>query len=227
MLASETPEWLQVPFITSGYVTPGKTRIQCLALLFQLHNQTINAWSMIGAAVVSLILYLHAMNIPSLTFNDRLVFFIFLLSCIIHTPFSVAYHILRYTNEQTRLMWKNLDFAFISVSSVLLTFALCYYVFNPIMTGIIVSGSVVAAYRALSTLSFNADKFGNGVHVEKTKHVYQLLNAVLLYLISSICSHRDFKHIHILHSSRYNYSISRLRDSLHIRISRKISSNEV
>lgn len=171
------PSWLHIPFIETGYVTPGKTTTQCLSLLFKMHNQTINAWTMIIGAAISTALWWCTHR------RGHLAFTVLWLSCVLHTPFSVAYHICRFTSEPQRLVWKNLDMMMISVSSILLTYALCSCAFPGWLTWTVVAVSLASAYVFLKRLSFTTDVFGHGEGVDKSKHVIHMLSSVVLYLV--------------------------------------------
>ena len=39
----EVPHYMNVPFILSGYRSPGQTPIQCILSIFQMHNETVMA----------------------------------------------------------------------------------------------------------------------------------------------------------------------------------------
>ena len=124
--SQDVPDWIRVPYIHSGYIYPNLTLIQSLGLMFTWHNQSINAWTMILQSTISFILYSF--------YGNNIIFFLFMLSCLIHTPFAVANHILRHMNRETYALCKKLDVTFILISSCMLTFSLSFYVFHIYLT---------------------------------------------------------------------------------------------
>lgn len=184
---NQVPEWLHIPFVETGYVAPCKSKsFECLPLLFKMHNQTINAWTMILGAIISTILFAFARSTKAASPRLR-VFTLFWLSCVVHAPFSVAYHVCRFTNEKTKLMWKNLDLILITFSSLLLTYVLCTCVFTSTVTWLIMSVAIAAAWMYLKRLSFKDDVFGHGdASSDKSKHVNHMLFAVVMYALPII-----------------------------------------
>lgn len=54
-------------------------------------------------------------------------FFMFLLSAMVHLPFSLGYHLFMPINKSVFETWRRLDLTFIFIASCPLTLALCYY----------------------------------------------------------------------------------------------------
>ena len=53
LTSDEVPQFMRHPYILSGYRLGGDTR-RCILSLFELHNETMNCWTMIGSAMCSL-----------------------------------------------------------------------------------------------------------------------------------------------------------------------------
>ena len=170
--SQDVPDWLRVPYIQSGYIYPNLTFKQCFKLMFMWHNQTINAWTMILASTVSFFLYSY--------YGHNVIFLLFMLSCIIHTPFAVANHILRHMNRETYALCKKMDVTLILTSSCMLTFTLSFYVFHIYITYLLTFLSIsMMIYTCLYT---DSKIYGLGTNVNKWKHTTILLTNILLYL---------------------------------------------
>lgn len=116
---SETPSYAVYPFIKGPYRSGGGY-VDNIKSLFQMHTETVNAWSMIIASIGSLY--------ASLVMNN-MILYIFTSSALLHLPFSVGYHLFMSMDEKTFNLWRRLDIIFIYNGGVLLTYSLGYYVF--------------------------------------------------------------------------------------------------
>lgn len=116
---SETPPYAVYPYITSSYRSGGGY-VDNLKSLFQLHTETVNAWSMIIASTGSLY--------ASLMVN-RTILYILTASALLHLPFSVGYHLFMSMDENTFNLWRRLDIIGIYSAGVLITYSIGYSVF--------------------------------------------------------------------------------------------------
>ena len=183
MVAREhVPSWLHVPHITSGYAIPTKS---AKSLLFSIHNQTINAWSIMFSAIVSIALYIWLLTNHKLDNTQFIVFTSFLISCIIHTPFSVANHILRHQGKLAYSYWKSMDIMFIFIASIFLTFSLSFFIFPLMITMGLVALSIFIAIYAYRNM-LNNKYYGLGAKTNKTKHIMCVLMAIVPYIIPII-----------------------------------------
>ena len=165
---SSVPEWLQVPFINTGYVYPNLTHSECIRLLFKWHNQTLNAWTMIISGIVSTYLYSRS--------DLSIAFTILWLSAVFHMPFAVANHLFRHISREHYVYYKNLDMQLILICSVMLTFSLSYHVFSMQYTLLNTCISLFTAACASQT------KHEIGLNTNKIKHVLMFLLNILSYL---------------------------------------------
>jgi adiponectin receptor len=148
----DVPEYLQCPHINRGYRLGGSYS-ECFRSLFRMHNETLNAWTMIAGTCLSLTAVLLACTRCPMTSADKACFALFFMSNCCHMPFSVGYHLFLCMDETRNNMWKQLDVSMIFSVSVLLTFCVSYYSFfgNPWMylgmTAISLTVAGVAVFR--------------------------------------------------------------------------------
>lgn len=177
----EVPEWLQVPYVFSGYPCTRsiKSTSQCLSLLFRIHNQTVNAWSILAASAIAIGLYARVLT-HNLKTTDNIVFASFLLSCIVHTPFAVGNHILRHMGASHYAYWKRMDVLFIFVASNFLTFSLSFYVFPLPITMLLTGINIKKTMDATDKLTHAY--YGLGCNTNHGAHVRCLLDIVAIYM---------------------------------------------
>lgn len=112
-----------------GYRAGGDYK-RCLAALFELHTETMNAWTMLAGGVVSIAMlaWVIAATQPSIT---ALIPFLALTAAVlVHMPFSVGFHLFRGINAEVYNLWRRLDQIFIFLVSVLLAFGLSWHVYS-------------------------------------------------------------------------------------------------
>ncbi|PNH01757.1 Adiponectin receptor protein 2 [Tetrabaena socialis] len=128
LLVHEVPEWLRFPFILGGYRMGGDYST-CARSLFHLHNETLNAWTMLLGSVLStasLIFVLAGYHPRGI---DALPFILFWTSFVTHAPFSICYHLLLPISPAVCDVWRRLDQSFILIMSVQLTFSMSFFVY--------------------------------------------------------------------------------------------------
>lgn len=124
--SEKAPEWLQRPYIKGGYIVGGTPVSATRATLFGWNNETLNAHTMLWAALLSTYLYsVVRAQLP----NSFIPFTLFWLSCVVHVPFSVGLHCTIGVSAEQRSTWRTLDIGFIFTCSVVLAAALGWYVF--------------------------------------------------------------------------------------------------
>lgn len=150
---SETPAHAVYPYITNAYRSGGGYADN-IKSLFQLHTETVNAWSMIIANVGSFYASVMANN---------MILYIFTASALLHLPFSVGYHLFMSMDENIFNLWRRLDIIGIYNAGVLITFALGYYVFP---LGICLANTLLAAcvagYASMKAWRMNAEHVIDG-----------------------------------------------------------------
>eukprot|EP00455_Lapot_gusevi_P045648 TRINITY_DN5873_c0_g1_i6.p1 TRINITY_DN5873_c0_g1~~TRINITY_DN5873_c0_g1_i6.p1 ORF type:complete len:300 (+),score=46.75 TRINITY_DN5873_c0_g1_i6:80-979(+) len=131
----------------SGLIKGGYRNImspyQCLRSLFYLHNQTYNIWTMIVAMICTSLayyfmsrhfLFLYGSDPALVRFLDaaqehlRKPLLVLCLSCLIHAPSSIAYHLFLPCPNICQTL-RSLDYSLIFACSILLAYALAYLPF--------------------------------------------------------------------------------------------------
>lgn len=143
---SQVPEWLRFHGVTTGY-RMGGTYGQALLSLFRIHNECVNAWTMIATSAFSTAALAYVLAYIQPVGVNILPFIIFWFSALVHLPFSVGYHLFMPISPTAYNFWRKLDIAFIFVSSIFLTFSLDFFVF-PWWGILINTGSALAVTLA-------------------------------------------------------------------------------
>lgn len=181
---NEAPVWTTYPNILSGYRNNEvySSYSVCVHSLFEFHTETGNVWTMILAIITSMTLYIYAEVSLRLNKNDRAIFVCFMLSCVLHAPLSIGYHLFMPISPDINLTWRRLDTGGVFVVSVLLTFALGRPVLpTPILFAVILSSTTTAALGVKEVLSWQSDK------VIERKYLSRLIScAVLNYLFPTM-----------------------------------------
>lgn len=122
----EAADYTLFPHILRGYRSGG-TYWRCLRSLFELHTETMNAWTMIITSILSCVIFALTM----LTDKNAVLLpcMCMTLSVLLHLPFTVGFHLFRCMNPQVYNLWRRLDQMFIFIASIPLTVALAYFVF--------------------------------------------------------------------------------------------------
>lgn len=120
-------EWMKFPHIEKGYRTGVTNYKHALFSLFSIHNESVNAWTMITSNFIACGLFFYTVKYIN---TDLTPFIIFFLASCIHLPFSVGYHLFLPISEKTRDFWRKLDITFIFISGTLFAFAFGYFVFD-------------------------------------------------------------------------------------------------
>ena len=113
----DVPEYLRRAFITTGYWVPHealtgwKRYKSALRSLFRMHNETLNAWSMIALATVAAMCYAHARHtvLVGASTDDHLAFALMCFAPILHCPFALGNHLFPGVSERAKFLWRNLD----------------------------------------------------------------------------------------------------------------------
>lgn len=182
-----TPQWAVFPFITTGYRVGHFTHWDCIKSMFCLwHNESFNAWSMVFVALLASGLYGYVLGEHWLVMEsiDLLVFTSFFLSCVIHTPFSLAYHTFMCMSERHKHFYRSLDLCFIFIAASLFTFSLCFYVFPFEVTIAMTSLSVTVTFF-MSSFLFQT-KLNDSDPSYKRLIVSMVGMSVLLYVMPMI-----------------------------------------
>lgn len=84
------------PYIRYGYrkASGSTTAWQLWRSAFRLHNELLNAWTMVASLVAGFMLCIYCVQASGARQTNLLPFFFLLLGQLLHTPASVCYHIL-------------------------------------------------------------------------------------------------------------------------------------
>ena len=122
--SDEVPSWYaHNAFILSAYRPVTKSTRLCVQSLAYLHNETINVYSHLIPAIVSL-LWSYSFSrtfterFPHASWMDEFVFRIFLTTCVICFGTSAAYHTLICHSKTFADLWVRLDYVAIVVQIV-------------------------------------------------------------------------------------------------------------
>ena len=131
----DVPEWLRFPFLNRGY-RHGGNHWTCFLSLFSLHTETLNCWTFVFALAFSTGGFAYASSLR-LSYGDWAPFLSFYISCLVHAPISIGYHLFLCISPETYWRWRTLDVCFIFVASNFLTFALAFFVLPYWATGVL------------------------------------------------------------------------------------------
>jgi predicted membrane channel-forming protein YqfA (hemolysin III family) len=135
LAASKVPKWAHYPYIYTGYRAPSNTGnyLEALLTLFQWHNETLNAWTMIAAWLISSATYGNILYTSrhNMTWAQHSACAALYLSCLLHMPMSVSYHTFCYMSEGVKAFWLRMDVGFILLACVLQTYATAILVMRP------------------------------------------------------------------------------------------------
>jgi adiponectin receptor len=172
----EVPEWLRFPLMTVGYRMGGNYK-SCLRSAFMWHNETLNAWTMIGISAFSLAFMIYCLVVLSPKGCDITPFVAMFLSVFIHMPFSVGYHLFLPISPIVYNQWRKLDIMFIFVASCFLTYSLCYFIMPVfatwLITGIAILTSTVAIWKTA--------RLATGEPMNRNIHTMFIATIVLVY----------------------------------------------
>lgn len=174
--AEQVPRWLRFESLQTGY-RYGGTYKQCLLSLFVLHNECLNAWTMIAASVFSTCAFVYAIVGLRVTGLHVLPFLFFYLSALLHLPFSVGYHLFLPISPSVYNKWRKLDVSFIFVGSVLLVCAFGWFVMP--LWAVMTSTALAVMIAALGIYRLNT--LEDGQALERSGHAVCIASIVLVY----------------------------------------------
>lgn len=125
--AAEAPSYMRYPGVLGSY-RAGGTVMQCLLSLFALHTETVNAWTVIISCVFSIMATSYVIIFSDVERSAIPAFLFFTGASIVHTPFSLGFHLLMPFSVETYNLWRRLDVCAIFVGSSMFTVSLAYFV---------------------------------------------------------------------------------------------------
>ena len=124
---NKIPEYLKDKYMTDYVI--GRNHTECIKNLFKLHNESVNAWTMIISNLSVLLITIYIFMRHQFSRLYSFVFILHLLAHIIHTPFSVGYHTFNTINEEEHVKWRKYDVYTIFLRSIILSFTLSFFTY--------------------------------------------------------------------------------------------------
>ncbi|KAJ4303846.1 hypothetical protein N0V88_001443 [Collariella sp. IMI 366227] len=130
LLNTEVPAWYSDSLILTGYRPVTYSVRFCFSSLTYLHNETVNIYSHLVSALISVILAAMASRYFSATFptatrTDRLVYEIYLATSVACFAISSLYHTLLCHSRYYRDLWVRIDYV-----------AILFQIFGSFISGI-------------------------------------------------------------------------------------------
>lgn len=178
----EVPTWLSFPAIHSGYRIGGNVTSN-LYSLFQWHNETINAWTMIWVSLWSISSFSYIKFVLNVSGINLIPFACLCISALVHMPFSVGYHLLRPISLEQCTKLRYLDNLFICIGLCFLCFSLSFFTF-PFPATIAYTGTcVLIAY----TISKKIDMSPNALNTSKQAGNVSLITSFCMFPLLVAC----------------------------------------
>jgi len=171
--------WTRETHIYTGYRINGNYQT-CLYSLFQWHNETINAWTMVLISMFTVCSFYYMLFNYILQPFDLIVFSAFTMSTLIHLPFSVGYHLFcGIGDESVYTIWLKMDTSTVFVSCFLHIFCLSAYTFSTVTTWIITMISLLISGLSIYRLI----ELPRGSKLDKVKHTQLVSGSVGLLMV--------------------------------------------
>ncbi|KAI8475515.1 MAG: hemolysin-III related-domain-containing protein [Monoraphidium minutum] len=159
----EAPLYVTYPYVVRGY-TSGGSYARCLRAALEPHAETLNAWTMVAASVLSLLLLRGALSTVRAAgagggggsfwagVSDEAPFWLLTGATLLHAPFSIGFHLFRGTSAEVYNLWRRLDQVFIFQVSQLLALGIAWFVYDS-WWGLALNLAAAAATAQLATRS--------------------------------------------------------------------------
>jgi adiponectin receptor len=187
--SSDVPRWLRFDGIHTGY-RYGGTYYNALLSLFVLHNECINAWTMLLGLVFSSCAFWFVVGTIQTSKTEQHVretpltaFAAFHASACLHVPFSVGYHLLMPLSKRVYNVWRKLDIMFIFIASVPLTYALSFFVFPRWATWALTATAASVAASAVKRVS----RLKEGEPLHRSSHTRFIAMIAAVYYLPMAC----------------------------------------
>jgi len=116
---------------------------------FELHTETLNAWTTLAGNCVSVALLVATLRRERVTSPlDAVPFLLMTASGLLHAPFSTGFHLFRCMTPRVYNLWRRLDHVFIYVMCWPAVAALSWFVLPPALTAAAFSLAALLARRA-------------------------------------------------------------------------------
>lgn len=123
----QVPGYMLTKNIIRGYRVGG-TYTECFWSNFRLHNETVNAWTMLISTLIVMCSSYWFVTEHELKFEKSIGFIAFVSAYCLHLPFSFGYHTFMPISAKVSNLWRKLDVCGIFLRATMLTFATSYFV---------------------------------------------------------------------------------------------------
>ena len=151
IINNKVPEYLKDEYITNYIV--GRNHTECIKNLFKLHNESVNAWTMIVSNLSVLLITIYIFMRHQFSRLYSFVFILHLLAYTIHTPFSVGYHTFNSIDKDEYIKWRKYDVYTIFLRCIILSFTLSFFTYSDFKY-VLINTSVTIAVVYYSLLKF-------------------------------------------------------------------------
>lgn len=153
----EVPNYLKDEYITKYVI--GRNHQECIMNLFKLHNESVNAWTMIVSYISVLLIIIYIFIRTQFNKLYSLVFLLHLMAHTIHTPFSVGYHTFGNINKEEFIKWRKYDIYTIFLRCIIMTFTLSFFTYKNFLYVLLnTSITLTFVYYALLKFKESEDK---------------------------------------------------------------------
>mmetsp|Transcript_13001 Transcript_13001/g.26368 ORF Transcript_13001/g.26368 Transcript_13001/m.26368 type:complete len:297 (-) Transcript_13001:658-1548(-) len=181
--AENAPRYLLREYI-SGHYRVGGDYGSALAGLFMMHNETLNAWTMIWGAMMSTTMLLETKAAYGGSWDHLpCQFWALWVAAVIHAPFSIMLHLCLGISEDVRKLWRTLDVFFIQSNSCLLAFGVARGAFGD---GLALWGFMTVVVAMFVQSVYFTMVVNRIWKLSKRQLAYQMRNLVFAYLFPMV-----------------------------------------
>jgi len=182
---NKVPEHLKDEYITNYIV--GRNHTECIKNLFKLHNESVNAWTMILSNLSVLLITIYIFMRHQFSRLYSFVFILHLLAYTIHTPFSVGYHTFNTINKEEHVKWRKYDVYTIFLRCLIISFTLSFFTYSDFKYVLLnTSLTITVIYYSLLKFKESEDKHQPLDKVEQGKIVGYVALCPLLPMLYKI-----------------------------------------
>ena len=178
------PDWLKIPFIEHGYEYICFKPYSLLAPWYTLHNETMNAYTMVFALFLGFYNMMHYITKYDITDTYYIIPFIaYFMGQFIHHPASIAYHLYKWRggpNCMRRL--RNLDVSMILIMNCYAALGLSWNILGPFVSVVCFVINLCIAFNGIISIYVK----GRSRHHDRTTIVEYIFTSMMGYYIPII-----------------------------------------
>ena len=182
---NDIPNHLKDKYITNHVIS--RTHTECIKNLFKLHNESVNAWTMIFSNLSVLLIIIYIFMRYQFSRLYSIIFIIHLLAYTIHTPFSVCYHTFSTINKDEYIKWRKYDIYGIFLRNIILTFTLSFFTYTNFKYVLLnTSLTFLIVYYSLLKFKEHEDKHEQLDKIEQGRLVGYIILSTIIPIIYKI-----------------------------------------